>query len=165
MKLHKLVVFRLVPIIILLSLAISTFGEDHPELNAFPAAKQGMERFVIILPHKERGEDENFKVEIIPGKIMPTDGVNLIRLGSVIEPHTLQGWGYTYYEVSGPDVAISTLMAPPEGTAMVERFVPGASLLVGYNSRLPIVVYAPKGYQIRYRVWSAPAATKEAEKH
>ena len=28
----------------------------HPELKAFPTAKHGMERFVIVLPHKEHDE-------------------------------------------------------------------------------------------------------------
>lgn len=29
-----------------------------------------------------------------------------------------------------------------------------------YNSRLPIVVYAPKGYGVRYRFWNAGVIRK-----
>ena len=65
----------------LLATQMAVLGAEHPELKAFPEAKEGMERFVIVLPHKERGEEDAFKVELIPGKTMPTDGVNLMRLG------------------------------------------------------------------------------------
>lgn len=132
----------------------------HPELKAFPDAGEGMERLVIVLPHKERGEEDGFKVELTPGKMMLTDGVNLMRLGSTIAPRPLEGWGYTYYEVTGSDVAMSTLMAAPEGGQKVERFVTGTPLLIPYNSRLPIVVYVPRGYEVRYRIWSAGVSRK-----
>ena len=145
------------------SLQSAASGSEHLQLKAFPAAEEGMERFVVVLPHKEREEEDAFKVEIIPGKTMLTDGVNLMRLGTTIEPHTLEGWGYTYYKVTGRDVAISTMMAVPEGSHKVERFVSGTSLLIRYNSRLPVVAYAPKGYEIRYRIWKAKV-TKKAGK-
>jgi ecotin len=130
-------------------------GSADSELKAFPPPAEGMKRFVIMLGHKERGEEDAFKVELVAGKVMPTDGVNVYRLGSSIEPRNLEGWGYTYYEVTGSDLAISTRMAPPENTPMVDRFVAGTPLLIGYNSRLPVVVYAPDGYQVRYRIWQA----------
>ena len=57
----------------------------------------------------------------------------------------MKGWGYTYYEVTGRDVAMSTMMAAPPGTAQVEKFVSGTPLLIRYNSRLPVVVYAAEG--------------------
>ena len=147
----------------LVILSAGALGADHSELKAFPDANEGMERLVIVLPHKERGEEDEFKVELTPGKIMQTDGVNLMRLGSTISPRPLKGWGYTYYEVTGSDVAMSTMMAVPEGGKTVESFVPGTPLLIPYNSRLPIVIYVPKGYEVRYRIWSA-GITKNAEK-
>ena len=145
-------------------LCINACAAGHPELKAFPAAKDGMDRFVIVLPHKDRGEEDNFKVELIPGKIMLTDGVNQMRHGTSVIAKPLVGWGYTYYEVTGQDVAMSTMMAAPEGTARANAFVAGTPLLVRYNSRLPIVVYAPEGYELRYRIWSAPKTIEEAKK-
>jgi len=138
-------------------------GEEHPDLKAFPAAGEGMARFVIVLPPKE-GKEDSCKVEIIPGKVMLTDGVNLMRLGVGVEPRSLAGWGYTYYEITGKDVAMSTMMAPPMDGKQVEAFVAGVPLLVRYNSRLPIVVYSPEKLEIRYRIWEASGETKEAEK-
>jgi ecotin len=148
----------------LVVLSISLARAEHPELKAFPAAQEGMERFVIVLPHKDRGEEDAFKVELIVGREMLTDGVNLVRLANTIEARPLQGWGYTYYEVTGSSETLSTMMAPPEGAPQVKTFVTAAPLLVPYNSRLPIVVYAPKGYGVRYRIWEASNVTKKAEK-
>ncbi|MBW2494264.1 MAG: ecotin family protein [Deltaproteobacteria bacterium] len=148
----------------LLLCAGAAFAEAHPELQAFPPAQEGMERFVIALPHKERGEDDDFRVELIVGKEMLTDGVNQVRLGNAIEARTLEGWGYTYYEVSGSSATLSTLMAPPEGAPKVKTFVRAAPLLIRYNSRLPIVVYTPRGYEVRYRIWNASDTTHPAER-
>lgn len=124
-------------------------------LDAFPATKEGMARFVILLPPKEREEEERLKVEVIVGKEMLADGVNQLQLGNSIEPRSLEGWGYTYYEVSGSSDVVSTLMVAAEETEKVVAFVSAPSIQVRYNSRLPIVVYAPLGYEVRYRLWQA----------
>ena len=147
-----------------LAIGVSAFGAEHPELKAFPTAKEGMERFVIVLPHKERGEEDAFMVEIIVGKTMLTDGINHMRLGNVIKPHPLKGWGYTYYEVTGESVTMGTLIGVPDGTPKVKKSVSASPLKIRYNSRLPNVVYAPKGHEVHYRIWEASAATKTAEK-
>jgi ecotin len=138
-------------------------GAEHKELKAFPAAKEGQERFIIVLPHKERGEEDAFMVELIVGRTMETDGVNRMHLGNAIEARPLEGWGYTFYEVTGPGVVAGTRMAVPEGAPKVKQFVAGTPLQIRYNSRLPIVVYAPKGFEIRYRIWSAPPKAEKAE--
>jgi len=44
----------------------------------------------------------------------------------------------------------------------VKQFVHGEPLQIRYNSRLPVVVYAPKGYEVRYRIWNAPALFERA---
>ena len=136
-------------------------GDD--DVKAFPPAAPGMVRFVITLDHKTREEEGDYRVEIIAGKQMLTDGVNIYRLGNTIEARTLQGWGYTYYEVTGTGQAISTMMAAPENSPKVEQFVAATPLLVRYNSRLPVVVYAPAGYEIRYRIWRAGESQLKAE--
>ncbi len=142
----------------------SVFGAEPSELKHFPAAEAGMDRFVIVLSQKELDQVPNFRVEVIVGKTMLTDGVNNVRLENAIEPRTLNGWGYPYYEVTGSGSLLSTMMLPTPGTPQVKRFVPGSSHTVRYNSRLPIVVYAPKGYEVRYRIGEAPETTEKAEK-
>jgi len=148
----------------LLALGGLVSAAEHPELKAFPEAGPGMERFVAVLPHKERGEEDAFRVELFVGKEMLTDGVNLLRLAQVVEPRDLAGWGYTYYEVTGPAETVGTLMAPPEGAPPVRAFVTATPLTIPYNSRLPIVVYVPEGYQVRYRIWQAAETVQSAEK-
>lgn len=145
-------------------LSMTASAAQHPELKAFPAPGDGMERFVIVLPHKDRGEEDAFGVEIVVGREMLTDGVNLVRLGNTIEPRPLKGWGYTYYEVVGSSATMSTMMAPPPGAPKVRQFVAARPLRIAYNSRLPVVVYAPRGYEVRYRIWEAQDTFETAEK-
>jgi ecotin len=128
---------------------------EHDQLKAFPAAEEGQKRHVIVLPEKSRDEETAFQVELIPGKVMMTDGVNQARHASRIESRPLEGWGYTFYEVTGEDLVMNTLIAVPPGAEKVESFVAGGSLMIDYNSRLPIVIYAPVGVEIRYRIWEA----------
>ena len=151
-------------LVCLLVLVGQAFGVVHPQLKAFPVAMEGMDRFVIVLPHKERGDEDDFMVEIIAGKTMLTDGVNQTRLINTIESRPMKGWGYTYYEVTGNSVPIGTLMGVPDGTPGIEKFVSGSPLKIRYNSRLPIVVYAPQGLEIKYRIWKASETIKTAEK-
>lgn len=149
-----------------IALCLPVMSADHPQLKAFPAAKDKMERLVIVLPHKERGEDNNFQVELIVGKMMETDGVNHLGLGASIKERDLKGWGYKYYDVIGSSQTITTLIGVQPGTPKVTKFVTGPSLKIPYNSRLPIVIYLPEGegYEVRYRIWSAAEEFKPAEK-
>lgn len=148
--------------ICLLLMSLSVSAAEHSQLKAFPQARQGMTRFVIELAHKERDQEQNFKVQLIVGRNMQTDGVNRVRLGTSIEALPLQGWGYTYYEVNAEPITLSTMMAAPEGAPRVTQFVTATPLLIRYNSRLPVVVYVPEGFEVRYRIWAAPTEYQPA---
>ena len=106
-------------LLLALSLNLPGAAAEHPELKPFPVAGEGQERYVIVLPHKERGEEGSFKVELVVGKLMMTDGVNRVSLGGSIEAKPLKGWGYTYYQVDKIGPEISTRMAPPPGAKPV----------------------------------------------
>ena len=152
---------RLFAVAFIVLFASSALAEEHRYLKAFPAAEEGMARYVINLPHKERGEDNNFKVELIVGREMMTDGVNMVRLGGAIEAKPLQGWGFTFYEVGQLGPGMSTLIGVPPGTPQVKKFVTGPTLIIRYNSRIPVVVYVPKDAEVRYKIWQT---TKTSEK-
>jgi len=130
-------------------------------LAPFPAPEAGMARLVITLPALEH-EAQRFKVELMPGRVLPTDGVNAVSLDVHLERHNLEGWGYPWYKLVGSGQMASTMMAAPAG-ALRPAFVAGAPLMVRYNHRLPIVIYVPVGYTVRYRVWRADDVWREAE--
>jgi len=119
-------------------------------LEPFPKAEAGMVRHVIEL--KKKSDESLYKIEIVPGKVMSVDCNHHTLMGK-LEEKDLQGWGYTYYEFSSDGQTRSTMMAcnkPNEN-----KFVSAQTLLVRYNSKLPIVIYAPQGYEIKYKVWKA----------
>jgi ecotin len=143
-------------VIFFCSMSFAEQAVVHPQLKAFPAARAGMVRYVIVLPEKSRAEEVNYKVELSIGKTVETDGANQYVLGMTVKAMPLKGWGYTYYEATGKDVVISTRMAPSLGTPKVKKLVFGRPLLIRYNSRLPVVVYVPEGTSVYYRIFEAP---------
>ncbi|MGA0332388.1 MAG: ecotin family protein [Kiritimatiellia bacterium] len=125
---------------------------ESPDLSPYPEAEEGQVRHVIVLPPLE--EEADHQVELLVGKQILTDAVNLKRLGGEIEEKTIQGWGYSYY-LADPGPVASTLMMPQPGEENVERLVRMPGKLIRYNSRLPIVIYTPSDAVVQYRIWSA----------
>lgn len=135
--------------------ATTTFAMEKDYLHAFPEATKDQVRFVLRLPHKDRETEGDFRVEIFVGKVMQTDGVNRYWMGSEVEQKPLKGWGFHYYVLDEFGPVASTKMGVPPGTEKKDEFVHGKSLMTPYNSRVPIVIYAPKGSKVLYRIWSA----------
>lgn len=119
-------------------------------LTPYPAAQQGMVRHVI---HVSKKADESlYKIEIIPGKVISVDN-NHHRLMGQIEEKTVEGWGYTYYVFTSNGQTASTLMATTG--PKTDKFISAQPLMVRYNSKMPVVIYAPEGFDIQYRIWKA----------
>jgi ecotin len=135
------------------SLPLAACAANPEALKPYPAAAEGYQRHVIDLPAQPNEDDR--RVELIAGKTMEVD-CNRQRLGGQWQEKTVQGWGYGYYELEKVGPAFGTLMACPEDSRK-QAFVPvgGEPLLVRYNSKLPLVIYAPAGVEVRYRIWSA----------
>lgn len=122
------------------------------DLKAFPAATAGQTRHVINLPAQS---DENaLKVEVILGKTQTVDCNNHF-FGGQLETRTAEGWGYDYYVLPALGQAASTMMACPAGSEREAFVTTQPQALIRYNSRLPLVVYAPSDVEVRYRLWSA----------
>jgi len=166
--------FKLMTTIVFTLAAFTTLNaachaEDKPDpkaasyLEHYPEAAEGQSRFVIMLPHKDRGEELNSQVELQVGKTIETDGTNKYSLGGKIDTKTVKGHGYSYYMVEKIGGVASTRMRPAPGTPRVEKFVNMTSAKIRYNSRLPIVVYVPKGTEVKYRIWTVAGKTKNAE--
>ncbi|MCL0014180.1 serine protease inhibitor ecotin [Providencia rettgeri] len=132
------------------SCAVAT--EDLEKIAPYPKAESGMTRHVIELTKQQNEND--FMVELVMGKTIKEDCNRQWFMGD-LDKKTLEGWGYDYYkldEVKGP---ASTMMGCSEPAK--DRFVTtqlGDDAFVRYNSKLPIVVYAPKDMQVKYRIWS-----------
>ena len=105
-------------------------------------------------------------MELLAGKTVKLDAVNRYFFGGSIRPETVEGWGTTRWVVSALGPMAGTLVAVPPEEPKIDRFIAigGEPLLVRYDSRLPIVVYAPEGVEVRYRIWSAGAETRPMEK-
>ncbi len=127
---------------------------DAKTLKPFPAPQAGQTRWVIQLP--PQANEADWRVELIPGKHMPID-CNHHRLLGKLHAHTVQGWGYSYYTFVTDGNVTSTLMGCPPGSQR-HAFVPGESLMLRYNSRLPLVIYTGQAYQLQYRIWQAHSA-------
>ena len=130
------------------------------DMKAFPPAEAGMVRYVLPLPKEQ--DESALKVEVIVGKTVLVDSVNTYFFAGKIEDKNIEGWGFTRYVVSQLGPMAGTLMAPPPNAPKVNRFITlsGEPYLIRYNSRLPVVVYAPEGVEVRYRIWTAaPKAT------
>lgn len=130
--------------------------------KAYPKAEEGQTRHVLHLP--KQADENAYKVELIVGKTISTDGVNHQSFGGEIKEKDVPGWGYPQQIVTVGQLA-STLIAPPPGQPKVMKFVTvgGGPHLIRYNSKLPVVVYAPEGFEVRYRFWKADAETKTIE--
>jgi ecotin len=136
-----------------LTAPFAAYAADNQDLLPYPAAKDGSHRHVIHLD-KQKNED-NFRVQVIVGKTMETD-CNHASFGGDLRERIVQGWGYPYYEIEDILGPVSTGMACPDATRKQE-FVEtsGQGYLLRYNSKLPVVVYVPHGYEVRYRLWQA----------
>ena len=151
-----------ITVISMLSVIFSVQAGDN--MKAFPTAEKGMVRHVLQLPKQD--DEYAFKVELIVGKTVLVDAVNHYFFGGKIEEETIQGWGFPRYNVSELRPMAGTLMGVDPNAPKVNRFITigGDPHLIRYNSRLPIVVYAPEGVEVRYRVWSAGREIKPIEK-
>lgn len=154
---------RTLPLVTLAcALPLAACAATPEALKPYPVAPEGLTRHVIDLPAQANEADR--RVELIAGKTLEVD-CNHHSLGGQWQEKTVEGWGYNYYELGQVGPARSTLMACPDDSRR-QAFVPvgGEPLLVRYNSKLPLVIYAPADVEVRYRIWSAAEHSSAAPK-
>ncbi|BAF71782.1 serine protease inhibitor ecotin [Sulfurovum sp. NBC37-1] len=149
-----------------LSVSISLYAAETPKdkYGMFPEPESGYVRYIVEV--RKTKNDYDHKVELLIGKTMMVD-CNHHSFSGKIEKLPLQGWGYSYYKVSDIKSGPTTMMAcqEPKKEAFVSLRLPRDMELVRYNSRLGRVIYVPKGFEVRYRVWSAEDKVHQAKKH
>lgn len=139
--------------------AISYAIEDR--LSMYPLAEQGSQRMVIHLP--ELVNEQDHVVELQVGTLMETDCNRYLFAGKMVSK-TVEGWGYPYLVVTDIVGPMSTRMACPPYEEMKTTFV-HVQLDAGkqrYNSKLPVVVYVPDGFELRYRIWTVTGPSRAA---
>ncbi len=151
-------------LVLLCAAVMPTAIANADNMKAFQPAREGMTRYVLKLPKQDRERD--FKVELIVGKTVKVDSVNRYFFSGKIESETIKGWGFTRYLVKTVGPMAGTLIAPEPGAEKVDRFVTlgGKPYLIRYNSKLPVVVYVPEGFEVRYRIWRADPEGKAVDK-
>ena len=138
------------------------------DLKPYPAAQPGQQRLVIRLPAVDQPDEH--KLELIVGKTMQVD-CNRRVFGATLTTKVAEGWGFDYHVVGPIGPAASTMMACPPGEPKRDDFVRanlsranGEAGLLRYNPKLPVVVFVPDGFELRYRVWRAGAETGQASR-
>lgn len=146
----------------LLILSSQAVAQDAAaELKAFPPAEAGMTRHVILL--SEEANEDDLRVELLPGQRLKVD-CNRVMISARATTKTVEGWGYDFVVLDNVSPPATTMMACPEGSKE-ERFVTfnlGAEAIRRYNSRLPLVVYAPDDVAVKYRIWRADQDLRDA---
>ena len=172
-RLHRSARRVLLPLLLLGTLGAAA-AQAIPllDLKPFPKAAAGERRWVIQLPgllppsRDERlsPDPADWRVELIVGKEMTVD-CNGPRLNGRIRRSTLPGSGDAIYRVRQVGQPISTRMACPPDQPRRKAFVPlaGQPTVVPYNASLPIVIYAPRDLQVRWRLWKAERLQQKAQ--
>ncbi|RLZ11700.1 serine protease inhibitor ecotin [Faecalibacter macacae] len=140
--------------------SITSFAQMKEDIKMFPKPENGQVQKVIRVEPRENEND--YMVEIFVGKKTTVDACNNHFLLGKVEAKDLQGWGYTYYDFTSDGNIAGTLKACIDNK-QVEKVVYAQSEKLRYNSRLPIVIYTPEGYEVNYRIWSASTEVKTAE--
>lgn len=148
-----------------LLLIVSTFsfaqeGNYEPlEIDMFPIAETGFKQVFIQVPVVEN--EENYKIEVHVGKEALVDCNKHFMNGQLSEVN-LDGWGYTYFKVESDGAISSTKMACLDSKLEL-KFITLTPQLVRYNSKLPVVLYVPENFIVKYKIFKASESFLEAK--
>ncbi len=120
--------------------------------EAFPKTLEGYKRYVIDLD--ALSNEDKVEVELIAGLNKEVD-CNIHMLMGDFETRTVEGYGFDYYVFNSNGDTASTLMGCPDDSKTTQ-FV-SKSMKIRYNSKLPVVVFAPENFEVKYNIWSAGA--------
>ena len=139
----------ILPLMLIMSLL--SISKTAVKTDIYPKAEKGMVRHTIVLDEKEN--ENNYIVKIKFGREKTVDCNNSFLLGGKIEEMNLEGYGYNYYTFSCSEDMASTQMLCPIQTKSQKDVFYNVEEIIRYNSKLPVVIYAPKGVFVNYSVY------------
>ena len=150
-------------IIVLLIISTFSFAQEKNyeplDLAMFPKAETGFKQVYIQVPVVEN--EENYKIELHIGKETSVD-CNQHFMNGQLSEQNLEGWGYTYFKVESDGAISSTKMACLD-SKLERKFITLTPQLVRYNSKLPVVVYIPENFSVKYKIFKASDALLDAK--
>ena len=120
------------------------------DYSMYPVAKENTTRYIIELP--SQADEGLYNLEVWAGQTKEVD-CNKHSLAGKFNKKTVKGWGYSYYEFETNGMIMSTQMACPDAN-ISEKFIRSKTEHMRYNSKLPVVIFCPKGIEIEYAIWS-----------
>ena len=142
------------------------------DLQPFPPAAPGETRWVIQLPgllssssdQAISGNPRDWRVQVIVGQLAKVDCNMHSFSGQLRMEKGTADPVVPYLRVSDIGPMASTRMACPAGEPLQQKFVAmaGRPFVVPYNVSRPIVVYAPKPLEVRWRLWKAETQERPA---
>jgi ecotin len=128
-------------------------------MKAYKEAPEGFTRHVArlqVLPDEAAAQ-----VEVVVGKQIGVAAPDNCYFSGEVKENNIEGWGFTRI-----DVTIGGLVGAKNEPAAAKKFVRvgNETKLFRYNSRLPLVVYAPSDAEVSYRVWTPDGGRKAMPK-
>jgi len=134
------------------------------DLKPYPAPAAGERRWVIqlsgLLPPSQdpsiSAHPADWRVELIAGRNLELD-CNRVTFSGRMRSQPVAGTELRVVQISQVTPLASTRMACPPGEPKRRAFVPmgGKPFVVPYDVSRPIVLYAPKDLELRWRLWKA----------
>ncbi len=127
-------------------------------LESFPKPRVNWQMF-IILPKKP--DMDGLKLEIVAGKTVSRDACNTAAFDADLVRKEIPDTHHVYYELNQENPKIvGTLMGCKEPA--IKKYTPSKPHFVELNRSYPIVVYVPKSFTVKYRLWSPQKTYSEA---
>lgn len=163
-------------------LALPAGAIPRLDLSAYPAPAAGERRWVIQLPGvlpptsnpAISPNPRDWRVQLIVGQMAPVD-CNQTSFQARLRPLAADAASSSVagaaprslalaFRVEAVGPLVSTRMACPAGEPKRQAFVAraGKPFVVPYNASVPIVVYAPKPLELRWRLWKAERQEQRA---
>ncbi|BCX80055.1 ecotin family protein [Campylobacter sp. 19-13652] len=135
--------------------AFKTGAKSEKSINLkelFPAQISGKQRQIITL--KEIKNEQDYLVIISFGKWLELDCNHYFLGMAEIKEHSLNGYGYAYYEFNAQNGILAGTKMVCLGQKKQNKFIKYSSTLtLPYNHKLPLIFYAPKNVRVEYQIY------------